>query len=445
MAEKPHAAQRQASTEAALGSCNCALSDRFFAAILVAAMIYRARTLVTMDGPPIDDGAVAIEGAWIGDAGRFDEVRARNGGEVADLGEVVLLPGLINAHSHLDYTLLRGTIAPQRSFADWIRQINGMRREFSEDDFLDSISLGFAEARRWGTTTIANIESMPQLLARMPSPPLRTWWFLELIDVRSRLVPEELVAAAISLGERKHDWPGGFGLSPHAPYTASAELSRAAADVAARNKMLLTMHLAESAEEMEMFRDGRGPLFELLQNLGRPMEDCSIGQTPLATMLNRQTIDERWIVVHLNELAEEDLARLERGPRFHIAHCPRSSRYFQHTPFAMRRLRALGFNICLGTDSLASNSSLSLFSEMRAVRDAHPWLTAHEILEMATVNGARALDQVNTLGKIRAGFNADLIAVPIEGKGMDPFEEITAWSEPVGWMLVAGVPARLSS
>jgi|SRR5450432_906660 len=405
-------------------------------------MVYRARTVITMDGPPIEDGAVAVAGERIADVGRCADVRTRNDGALVDLGQVALLPGLINAHCHLDFTLLRGMIAPQRSFADWIRQINGMRRDLSEDDLLGSIASGFAEARRWGTTTIANIESMPQLLSRMPSPPLRTWWFLELIDVQPRMSAEELVAEGVSFSETKRDWLGGFGLSPHAPYTASSALSKVAAQIAARDKLLLTMHLAESAEEMEMFRDGRGPLFDLLRNLGRSMGDCGTGRTPLAVMLDRQMIDERWIVVHLNELAEEDFARLGRGPRFHIAHCPRSSRYFQHTPFAMRRLGEIGFNICLGTDSLASNSSLSLFAEMRAVRDAHPWLPVREILEMTTVNGARALDQGSSVGKIRSGFYADLIAVPVNGGEADIFEKIIAWSEPVGWMLLGGVPAR---
>jgi cytosine/adenosine deaminase-related metal-dependent hydrolase len=231
-------------------------------------------------------------------------------------------------------------------------------------------------------------------------------------------------------------------VSPHAPYTASAELSRAAAAAAEQNEMLLTMHLAESAEEMEMFRSGRGPLFDLLQSLGRPMDDCGTGRTPLAAMLDRQVIDERWIVVHLNELAEEDFARLASGPRFHIAHCPRSSRYFQHAPFAMQRLQELGFNICLGTDSLASNSSLNLFAEMRTVSQTQPWLAPIEILEMATVNGARALGQSNRLGKIRAGCYADLIAIPSDGDDADLFEKIIAWAEPVTWMLIDGVAAR---
>ncbi|HEY1582560.1 MAG TPA: hypothetical protein VGF73_05635, partial [Chthoniobacterales bacterium] len=115
-------------------------------------MILRAKTVVTLDGPPLDDGAVAITGDRIAAVAPFAELRVR-GGEITDLGEVVLLPGLINAHCHLDFTALRGLIAPQRSFADWIRQINGLRRQMSDDDYLASIGQGFAEAERWGTTT----------------------------------------------------------------------------------------------------------------------------------------------------------------------------------------------------------------------------------------------------------------------------------------------------
>ena len=399
---------------------------------------YRAKTVVTMDGPPIDDGAVVIAGDRIEAVGRFAEIGARSGA-VTDLGEVALLPGLINAHCHLDFTSLRGVIPPQRSFADWIRQINGLRRELSDSDYLESIAQGFKEAKRWGTTAIANIESVRELLARMGPPPLRTWWFAELIDVQPRLSAADMIEGALATFRGKESWLGGFGLSPHAPYTASAELLRSTAEVARQNKMRITMHVAESHAEMEMFHDGRGTLFELLRSLGRPMDDCGKGKTPLAVMLDREVLDEGWIVVHLNELTEDDFVRLERGPRFHIAHCPRSSRYFRHRPFALRRLLDLGFNVCLGTDSLASNFSLSLFAEMQSLRDAHPWLAPERILEMATVNGARALNQAQALGKIRAGFQADLIALPVASESGDVIEKVIAWDEEVPWMILAGV------
>ena len=397
---------------------------------------YRAKKVVTMDGPPIDDGAVVIAGDRITEVGPFREIVRRE--NLVDLGEVALLPGLINAHCHLDFTCLRGKIEPQRSFADWIREINRFRSEMNSEDFLQSIALGFAEAQRWGTTAVANIESLPALLDRMQPPPLRTWWFAELIDVRATVSPEEMVAQSLAYFRGKKNWRGGFGLSPHAPHTASSKLTRHATEAARRHRLLLSIHLAESQEEMEMFRDGRGPLFDLLQSLGRPMNDCSERKTPLGIMLERGGLDENWIAVHLNELSDEDFVRLASGPRFHIAHCPRSGRYFRHREFALRRLRELGFNVCLGTDSLASNFSLSLFAEMQSLREAHPWLAPEQILEMATVNGAAALGQKETLGRLRAGFQADLIAVPIGNSPRELVDEIIAWSGPVPWMLVGG-------
>src|SRR5947207_632196 len=159
-------------------------------------MIVRARTVVTMDGAPIENGAVAISGNRIIDLGSFDEVERRNSGEIVDLGEQALLPGLINAHCHLDYTCLRGKIPPQKSFADWIRAINAEKAKLSGADYLSSITEGFAEAKRFGTTTVANLTAFPELISQIHSP-IRTWWFAELIDVRSPEQANEIVDLAI--------------------------------------------------------------------------------------------------------------------------------------------------------------------------------------------------------------------------------------------------------
>src|ERR1043166_7290326 len=159
-------------------------------------MIIRARVVVTMDGAPIDNGAVAVCEDQIADVGRFDEIRTRNAGEVIDLGEQALLPGLINAHCHLDYTRLRGKIPPQKSFADWIRAINAEKAKLSPKEYLASIDKGFAEAKRFGTTTIANITAFPALALKI-SVPIRTWWFAELIDVRMPDRASEIVNRAV--------------------------------------------------------------------------------------------------------------------------------------------------------------------------------------------------------------------------------------------------------
>ena len=182
-------------------------------------MIVRARTVVTMDGPPIENGAVAVSGNRIVDVGRFDDVKTRNAGNTLDLGEQVLLPGLINAHCHLDYTCLRGKIPPQKSFTEWIRTINAEKATLAPKDYIASINEGFAEARRFGTTTIANLTVFPELIPQI-QPPVRTCWFAELIDIRAPERANELVDAAIEALKQNSSW----GLAPHALFTASKYL-----------------------------------------------------------------------------------------------------------------------------------------------------------------------------------------------------------------------------
>lgn len=399
-------------------------------------MIIRARTVVTLNGPPIENGAIAIEGKSIAEVGTFREIKAQNQDRVLDLGEQVLLPGLINAHCHLDYTMLRDRIAPQKSFTDWIRQINAAKATLGENDYARAIEEGFAEAGRFGTTTIINLEAFPDLIRKISSPPMRTWWCAELIDVRGRVEPGEIVATMHSRVDKDKGFLGDFGLAPHAPYTASAELYARCTELARDENLVLTTHLSESREEMEMFRDGRGPLFDFMKSIGRPMGDCG-STTPLTYLIEKARLDDRWLVTHLNELAAGDFRLLEGAAKFHIAHCPRSHRYFGHPPFPLQKLQTLGFNICLGTDSLASNSSLSLFAEMRTLCQQESALSPRELLEMVTLHPARALRMETRLGRIAPGFLADLISIP-SSVNDDVFERVLAQESSVPWMMVNG-------
>jgi len=395
-------------------------------------MIIRARTVVPIASDPIEDGAVAVNKNEITAVGQFDEIRRREGGDVVDLGEMILLPGLINAHCHLDYTALRGKIGPQDSFADWIRAINAEKAGLTDRDYAESIRAGFSEARRFGTTTIANLTAFPHLIASMEEP-IRTWWFGELIDVRNPEQAERTVDAAVVHLKSASHW----GLAPHAPFTASARLYSRCEEIARRENVLLTTHLAESRDEMEMFRDGAGAAFDFLKSIGRSMKDCG-GEIPVSHFLRTRTIDHRWLIAHLNEIEAGDFELLRAASKFHIVHCPRSHRFFGHSPFALERLRAMGFNICLGTDSLASNSDLSLFAEMREIFQKQPGVRPREVLDMATVNGARAIAQPATLGAIRPGARADLIALPDAGTFGSVFERIVPFAAPVPWMMLNG-------
>ncbi len=396
-------------------------------------MIIRARAVVTMNGRPIENGAVAVHRNAIVAVGSFPEISRAHPGPVRDLGEQILLPGLINAHCHLDYTDLRDRIPPAESFADWIRSINASKAALCEDDYVAAITRGANEALRTGTTSLVNYEAFPALMARLPPLALRIWWCAELIDVR------ETVNAAAVLENLTRDCAphGGIGLAPHAPYTASTALYAQCRHLADTQDILLTTHLAESREEMEMFAAGSGRLFDFLREIGRPMNDCG-QRTPLAHLSDAVELDERWLIAHLNELTEDDFLRIAaRSSKFHIVHCQRSHRYFEHSHFPFGRLHDLGFNVCLGTDSLATNSNLSLFDEMRALA-AQSDLSPQEILAMTTRNAAKAIRQADRLGQIAPGFRADLIAIPTQGH-RDPYAEIAQHDSEISWAMVDGL------
>src|SRR5437016_10403042 len=408
-------------------------------------MIIRAGTVVTMDGLPIDNGAVAVSGSRITNVGKFSDISATNSGEqIVDLGEQALLPGLINAHCHLDYTCLRGKIPPPKSFTEWIQAINAEKANLSPENYIASINDGFTEATRFGTTTIANLTAFPELIPRIKSL-VRTWWFAELIDVREPSRANEIVDAALEhLKSTEH-----VGLAPHALFTASVNLYRRCEKIGRSEDVPLTTHLAESSEEMSMFRDASGTLYNFLKEIGRDMSDCGV-QTPVARFLeilgrggspNRPRaieVNRPYLLVHLNELGESDFDLLGRAARkFSIVHCPRSHAYFGHSPFQFHKLRKAGLNICLGTGSLASNDDLSLFAEMRAFQKEFPKIPPDEIFRMVTLNPALALGKPHVLGRIGKNCWADLIAVPITGS-RSVFEEIVAFDRVVSWLMING-------
>ena len=406
-------------------------------------MIYRADTILPMAQEPIAHGAVRIEDGHVTAVGSSATLAPLPGEEIRDFGAATLLPGLINAHCHLDYTGFHGALEAKRGFTEWIKKINALRRTFTPADYLDSIAEGFSLLAAGGVTTVLNIESFPELLPQLPVPPLRTWWFLELIDVRSRFDNEETLFGALSFFERHPEWVGGFGLSPHAPYTASVDLYRLARACGEKFGMLSTTHIGESVEEHEMFSHARGPLYEFLAEMGRDNSDCGQG-SPLSHLIEHGVIANDCLIVHLNYLHDYDYDLLARSGAS-VVHCPKCHTYFGHAPFPLKALRERGINVCLGTDSLASNTGLDMRSEMREAQALHD-LSAREALEMATLHGARAINQAGKLGEISPGTAADLVVFAHEEKaGPDPYERVVnSTAEPVV-LLVNGKPVEISA
>jgi cytosine/adenosine deaminase-related metal-dependent hydrolase len=339
------------------------------------------------------------------------------GAKREDLGETILMPGFINAHCHLDYTMMRSALFGGESFSSWIQRLNAMRRSLDQSDYLEAIAAGLKELRHWGCTTVLNIESFPELVPFLSVSPIRVWWFLEVMDVRSRLHSAEALAGAIHFFEKAGETKGGggFGISPHAPYTASADLYSLVKLYAEKYHLPVCTHLAESGEEMEMFKNGVGPLFEFLKSLGRPMEDCT-GKTPVQILLGNGLLPAGTLLVHMNFLEDEDRDILRHSAgSYPVIHCPRTHAYFERPPFDLQFFRESNIPVLLGTDSLASNQDLNMFAELRAMSESFPELDALEILEMATRRPAMAIGWGGRLGELSPGAVADFISLPDEG------------------------------
>ena len=417
-------------------------------------MIIRARLVLPMAGPPIENGAIVIAGARVRSAGPWPDAQSHVSGDVIDLGEVVLLPGLINAHCHLDYTGMAGRISPPRSFADWIKTIVALKAEWSYTEFADSWLRGAEMLLRSGTTTVADVEAVPELLPDMwQATPLRVISFRELINLKGGAVGAPRPSAERLVRETAEQWAAlpisyrgsperRVGLSPHAPYTTSAELLSVAAHEARKRKWLLTTHVAESEQETDMFMYRHGPLYDWLKSQ-RDMSDCGHG-SPIHHFEKADYLGDNLLAVHVNYLWRDDAATLAKYG-VSVVHCPRSHAYFRHLFFPRRELAAAGVNICLGTDSLASAAKargklpeLNMFTEMRTLQSKEPELAPQAILEMATVNAAKALKRDGEIGVLCADALADVIAVPFAGRAETVHESLVHFEGPVRASMIDG-------
>jgi cytosine/adenosine deaminase-related metal-dependent hydrolase len=381
-------------------------------------MILRAKVILPVSAPPIEDGVVFFAGNKIRSVARWRDLRAHLRAKAIDLGEIMLLPGLVNAHCHLDYTDMAGELPPTKSFTDWIVAITALRGHWSHSDFSRSWLRGAHQLLQTGTTTVADIESMPDLLPEFwDSTPLRIFSFLEMTGIKSRRYPKEILCETIKKIDSLRHPRNRAALSPHAPYSTLPELLRLTAKTIRQRNWRATIHVAESEQEFEMFTRARGKMHTWLARHERDNSDCGLG-SPVAHLARNRLLGANVLAVHANYLARGDALLLAKS-KTHVVHCPRSHDYFRHAKFERKRLAAAGVNICLGTDSLATTRKtgkqkpeLDMFAEMRTLAANDGAVSPKEILQMATVNGARALGLAGKLGEISPNAFADLIALP---------------------------------
>jgi cytosine/adenosine deaminase-related metal-dependent hydrolase len=381
-------------------------------------VIYAASWLINPNASPLAGGALLVRDGAVVEAGTLDLIRSKHAAPIVDYPGCALLPGFVNAHTHLELThfpawLHKSSVdyAPRR-FTDWIIQLLKVSRGLTSDDFCSSIKEGVRMCLESGTTAIGEVVINPAMAGHYYKSPLAGRLYFELLGQDAGFFQNKLAAA---MEAAQGDKPETFltGLSPHSPYTIAEKYLATIRDVSASHPLPLAIHLSESRSEAEFMFDGSGefastfyPFVGWENFLGHPPR-CSSTE-----LLHRHgLLTPTTLAVHCVHVSDAD-ARVIKESGAHVALCPRSNELLDVGRAPIALFKKLGIPLALGTDSLASNNSLSLWDELRFALDTFTDdLTEQEILAMVTIGGAAALGTAAGCGSLEAGKRADFQVV----------------------------------
>ena len=365
---------------------------------------YTARWVFPVAGPPLAGGTVTVRGDLI-EAVEPHGTRAAG----VDFGNAALVPGLVNAHTHLDLSGARGLVPPTdpAHFTDWLRGVIAYRRARTPEQVQADIRTGLAECLRTGTTLLGDIAAEGASWDTVAAAPVRAVVFRELIGLS-----EERARAAVAAGRewfesRSETACLRAGISPHAPYSVRSTLFAAAGQIVRVKKRPLAVHLAESPVELELVHARRGPFVAFLKDVG--VWDADAFFDRLGDVMTACDARQPKLFVHGTYLAPS--ARVPRNST--LVYCPRTHAAFGHPPHPFRDFLARGVRVCLGTDSLASNPDLDILAEARHVHAAYPDFPGDALLRTVTLAGAEALGWADETGSLEAGKSADCVVVPL--------------------------------
>lgn len=382
---------------------------------------YRAAVVAPVGMPPIRDGIVFVEDGRIV---TVTEAASVIEGHATNLGDVVITPGLVNAHTHLDLTAYRGGVLAGLDFFGWIRTLTRSKATLTPAELLDSARAGIRAGLARGITTYADTANTDAALDAMLELGVRG------IAYREVFGPDPAQCAA-SLAEleghvaamRARATPlVQVGVSPHAPYSVSDDLFAAVAAFARREALPMAIHIAESEAESELVVHGRGPFADFLA--GRGIAVVPRAETPIALLARARALGEQVLLIHGVRVNADDIVTMARHGCGH-AHCPHSNAWFGHGRAPLGALLAGGVRVGMGTDSLGSNDGMDVLAEAASslathradARGAPPAeraaLEAADPLTLATLGGARALRLDNEIGTLEADKAADLAWFPL--------------------------------
>ena len=376
-------------------------------------MRYHARWVLPITQPPIENGTVAESDGVITYVGPRS---AAPPGDDNDLGDAILMPGLINTHTHLELTAMRGFLENCR-FTEWIDKLRQSRNEVMSDEMLlDSARLGLMEGLVAGITTYADTCSSGVAMRAMNELGVRGIMYQEVFgpdpshaDAAMRELEDRIEELQLEQTDLVH-----LGVSPHAPYTVSDRLYRAAAEFANSRRLPLAMHIAESQAEYDIVANARGEFAERWERRGIAV--VRRARSPIELLERQGALDRAPLLIHCVRVDEDDIKIMTRR-NCSVAHCPASNAKFGHGIAPLLRLLSAGIRVGIGSDSVASNNRMDILDEARlavlvhrAATQRHDAFGAHQALELATIGGARALGVDSRVGSLEPGKDADLAA-----------------------------------
>ncbi len=389
--------------------------------------VYSADWVLPVEGEPIRDGAVAVEGERIAAVGTAAELGTGERFEGA-----AIVPGFVNAHTHLEYAVYAG-FGDGLPFGPWIKLHIERKANIGFEEMVDIARLGAAESLRSGITTVGDYSYAGAAAVACADLGLRAIVYLEVFGLDAR----EALSAWEQTRERAGDAFDGrvaLGVSPHAPYSCSEAVYEACAELG----VPLGTHLSESPGEIEWLLRGTGELSPLAWLYVEPR-----GETGVATLDRLGLLGQDLLAAHCVQVDPDEIALIgERGVR--VAHCPRSNALLGCGIAPVAELRAAGAIVGIGTDSPASAPSFDMFDEIRAAvafararAQRTDVLSGGEALELATLGGARALGLDADVGSLVPGKRADLAVVSLEGSPYAPVED------PATAVALGGAPTRV--
>jgi cytosine/adenosine deaminase-related metal-dependent hydrolase len=380
---------------------------------------YRARWVVPVSAPPLEHGTVVVTGGVITWVGPADEAPA--GVMMHDLGDVVLLPGLVNAHCHLELTAMRGFLEALE-FRRWILRLTaGKRAVLDQAALLDAARYGIEEGLRAGITTYADTSDSGVGFEAMLEYGVRGIMYQEVFGPDPAQCDAALAILSAQIEARRPQQTSlvQLGVSPHAPYTVSDALFVGAAALARQHGLPVAIHLAESDEEQRLVVEGAGPFADGLR--ARGIAVAPRGRTPVALLHGLGVLAPGVLLIHCVRVDGQDVDAIA-GTGCAVAHCPISNARLGHGIAPLAELLQAGVSVGLGSDSVASNNRMDLLQEarqaslmQRARLQSHTAIGGDDALSLATLGGAAALGLDMRIGSLDVGKDADLAAFPLRG------------------------------